>query len=98
MMKNYNESVKTNYNPNWPYILDLPNRILIIGVSGSGKTNVLLNLIKHQRQFTKFVCTRMIHSNQSVNCFIKGTEKVGIKQAKYRKAFIVYSQAIDDVY
>ena len=93
MMKNYDKSVKTNDNPNWPYVLYLPNRILIIGVSDSGKTNVLLNLIKHQRPFTKFVCTQMIHSNQSINCFIKGREKVGIKQTKYP-----YSQAIDDVY
>ena len=48
MMKNYDQSVETNDNPNWPYIPDHPYRILIIGGSGSGKTNVLLNLIKHQ--------------------------------------------------
>ena len=49
MMKNYDQSVKINHNPNWPDIPDYPYRILIIGGSGSGKTNVLLNLIKHQR-------------------------------------------------
>ena len=49
-MKNYDQSVKINQNSNWPYILDHPNRILIIGSSGSGKANVSLNLIKHQRQ------------------------------------------------
>ena len=49
MIKNYDESVKINHNPNWSYILDHPHRILVIGCSGSGKTNVLLNLIKHQR-------------------------------------------------
>ena len=48
-MKNYNESVKINHNPNWPYIPDHPCRLLIIGGSGPGKTNVLLNLIKHER-------------------------------------------------
>ena len=32
----------------WPYIPDHPYRILIIGGSGSGKTNALLNLIKEQ--------------------------------------------------
>ena len=42
MMKNYDRSVKINHNPNWPYVPDLPNRILIIGGSGSGKSNVLL--------------------------------------------------------
>ena len=38
-----------NHNPNCHYIPKHPYRILIIGGSGSGKTNVLLNLIKHQR-------------------------------------------------
>ena len=49
MKKNYNESVQINHNPNWPYSPDHPYRILIISVSGSAKTNVLLNLIKRQR-------------------------------------------------
>ena len=47
-MKNYGKSVEINCNPNWSYIPDHPYRILIIGGSGSGKTNVLLNLIKQQ--------------------------------------------------
>ena len=55
MMKTYDQSVKLNHNPNWSYILDHPHRILIIGGSGSGKTNVLLNLIKINDQIlTKF--------------------------------------------
>ena len=49
MMKNYDELVEKSHNPNWTYIFDHPFRILIIGCSGSGKTNVLLNLIKHQQ-------------------------------------------------
>ena len=48
IMKNYNQSVEINHNLNWPYIPDHPYRILIIGGSGSGKTNALLNLIKNQ--------------------------------------------------
>ena len=48
-MKNYDQSVEINHNSNWPCIPDQPYRILIISGSGSGKTNVLLNLIKHQR-------------------------------------------------
>ena len=47
-MKNYDESVEINHSPNCPYIPDHPYRILIIGGSGSDKTNVPLNLIKHQ--------------------------------------------------
>ena len=48
-MENYDESVKKNHNRNWPYIPDYPYKILIIGGSGSGKTNALLNLTKHQQ-------------------------------------------------
>ena len=35
---------KTERNENWPYTPDHPYRILIVGGSGSGKTNVLLKL------------------------------------------------------
>ena len=38
---------KTKHNESWPYIPDHPYRILIIGDSGSGKTNLLLNLIEN---------------------------------------------------
>ena len=36
---------KTEHNSKWPYIPDHPYRILIIGGSGSGKTNALISLI-----------------------------------------------------
>ena len=42
-----NEHKTEHYNI-WSYIPDNPYRILIIGGSGSGKTNVLLNLIENQ--------------------------------------------------
>ena len=42
MMKNYGQSVKINHSPDWPYIPDPPARILIIGGSGSEKTNVFV--------------------------------------------------------
>ena len=48
-MKNYDQSAEISHNPNWPYIPGHPYGILIIGGSGSVKTNGLLNLIKHQR-------------------------------------------------
>ena len=71
MMKNYDQSVKINHNPNWPYVPDHPYRILIIGGSGSGKTNVILNLIKDPADiYTKIYLKNYkseIHSNQSIN-------------------------------
>ena len=51
MIKNYDQSVELNHNPNWPHIPDHPYINLIINGSGSGKTNVLLYLIKHQRPY-----------------------------------------------
>ena len=41
------------YNKKWSYIPDHPYRILIIGGSGSGKTNTLLNLINEQKDIDK---------------------------------------------
>ena len=32
MMKNFDQSVEINHNPNWPYIPDHPHIMLIIGV------------------------------------------------------------------
>ena len=44
---------KKNHNPNWPYIPDNPYRILIIGGSGSEKTNTLLNFLNNQPDISK---------------------------------------------
>ena len=48
VMKNYEESVEIIHDPGWPNIPDHPYKTVIINGSGSGKTNVLLKLIKHQ--------------------------------------------------
>ena len=50
---NYTNENKTDHNKNWPYIPDQSYRILIIGGSGSGKTNLLLNLIENQPDIYK---------------------------------------------
>ena len=42
-----------SHNSKWPYILDDPNRILIPGGSGSGKTSALLILISNQSDIDK---------------------------------------------
>ena len=45
--------MKTKHNLEWQYIPNHPYRILIIGGSGSGKTNVLLSLINNQPDIDK---------------------------------------------
>ena len=47
-----NENNK-EHNEKWPYIPDHPQRMLIIGGSGSGKTNTLIILIKEQDDIEK---------------------------------------------
>ena len=46
------ENIKEN-NPNWSQIPDYPYRILIIGGSGSEKTNSLFNLRSQQLDIDK---------------------------------------------
>ena len=55
---NYVNENRSEPNKNWPYIPDYPYRVLIIGCSGSVKTNVLLKLIESQLDIGKiyFVC------------------------------------------
>ena len=49
----YTNESKTQHNPNWSYIPDHSYKILIIGGSGSGKTNAFLNLIEKQPDIDK---------------------------------------------
>ena len=99
MMKNYDESVKMNYNPNWLYIPDHSQRILIIGGSGSGKTNVSLNLVKHKRpEIDKIYLYVKDPFKSKYQFLISKREKVEIKELKNQGAFIDYSQTIGDIY
>ena len=49
----YTIESKIEQNSKWSYILDHPYRILIVGGSGSEKTNALLNLINNQPDIDK---------------------------------------------
>ena len=50
---NFTNENKIEHNLKWRYIPDHPYRILIVGGSGSGKTNALLNLINNQLDIDK---------------------------------------------
>ena len=98
-MKNYDESFEINHNPSWLYISDCLYRILIIGYSGSDKTNVLLNSIKHQRpDIGNTYLFVKIPFKSKYQSLINGREKSGIKKLKSLKAFTDYSQKSDAVY
>ena len=99
MMKNYGESDKINHNPIWSYIPNHPYSVFIIGGTRSGKTNVLVNLIKHQWPDIEKICLYVKESFKSkYQLFINRRKKAGISCAKNSKAFIDYSQIIDNVY
>ena len=94
-MKNYDTSVEINHNLNWSYISYHPHRILIIFGSGSGKTNVLLNLIKHQRpDIDKIYLYIKDPSKSKYPLLINELDKVGREISKNPKAFINYSQKL----
>ena len=57
---------RKKHNPNCLQLSDHPYRILIIGGSGSGKTNTLFNLINQQQNIDKIYMLK-IHSKQSIN-------------------------------
>ena len=94
-MKNNDHSIKINHNPYWFYI---PYRILIIGGSSSGKTNALLNLIKHQWLDTDKIYLYVKDPFESkFQLLTNGREKVGNKNFKNLKLFVDFSQT-NDVY
>ena len=66
-------------NEKWPYIPDHPYRILIIGGSGSAKTNTLLNLINKQRDIEKIYLHAKDLSEPKYEYLIKIRENAGIK-------------------
>ena len=75
----YTNENKINHNPNWPYIPDHPYRILIIGGSGSGKTNALLNLINNQPDIDKIYLYAKDPYENKYQFLIKKRESTGIE-------------------
>ena len=58
----YTNENKIEHNSKWPHIPDHPYRILIIGGSGSGKTNALISQI-----LIKYIYMRKIRMKQNIN-------------------------------
>ena len=89
---------KTNHNLKWPHIPDHPCRLLIVGGSGSGITNALLSLINNQPDIDKIYLYAKDPYEAKYQCLIKKCEKVGLDHFDDPKAFIEYSNDIQDVY
>ena len=71
--------MKTKQNIKWPYIPDHPYRIIIIGGSGCGKTNMLLNLINHQPDIDKIYLYAKDPYKAKYQILIKKRESTGLK-------------------
>ena len=95
---NYVNENKTKHNKNWPYVPDHPYRILIIGGSGSVKTNLLLNLIENQTDIEKIYLYAKDLYEAKYQYLINKRESVGIYHFNDPKAFIVYSNDMRNVY
>ena len=71
---------------------------MIIGSSGSGKTNALLNLIKQEDDIDKIYLYARDLSEPKYEFLIKKCEDAGMKHLNDSKAFIECSNTMDDVY
>ena len=92
-----NENNK-EHNEKWSYIPDHPYRILIIGGSGSGKTNALLNLIKEQDDIDKIYLYAKDLSEPKYEFLIKKREDAGTKHLNDPEAFTECYNTMDDIY
>ena len=95
---NYTNENKTEHNSKWPYAPDHPYRILIVGGSGSVKTNPLLNLINNQPDIDKIYQYAKDPYEAKYQYLINKREKVGLDHFNDPKAFMEYSNDIQDVY
>ena len=92
-----NENNKEHYEQ-WSYIPDHLYRIIIIGGSGSRKTNALINLINEQNDIDKIYLYARDLSEPKYEYLNKKLEDAGIKHINNQNAFINCSNTMDDVY
>ena len=94
----YTNENKTEHNSKWPYISGHPYRILIIGGSGSRKTNALLNLINNHPDIDKIYLYAKDPYEAKYQYLINKREKVGLDHFNDARAFLEYSSDMLDVY
>ena len=91
-----NENNK-RHNEKWPYFPDHPYIILIIGGTGSGKTNALFNLINEQNDIKIYLYAKDL-SEPKYEYLIKKHQNAGIKYLNDPNAYTECFNTIDDVY
>ena len=94
----YTNENKTEHNSKWPCIPDHPYRILIVGSPGYGKTNILLNIVNNQPDIDKVYLYAKDPYEAKYQYLINKREKVGLDHFKDPKAFIEYSNDMQNVY
>ena len=82
---------KESKDNNWPF------RMLIIGPSGSGKTNTLLHLINNFHPIDKIYLYTKDTDEKKYQCLINKREQARIKNLNDPRAFIEYSNDMNDV-
>ena len=97
-LDNFVNNNNEEHNEKWPHIPDQPYRILIIGGTGSGKTNTLLCSINEQKDIEKIYLYAKDLSEPKYEYLIKNRENAGIKHLNGSKAFIECSNTMNDVY
>ena len=86
------------HNPNALQIPDHPYRILIIRRPGSGKTNWLFNLINEEPDIDKVYLYANDPYEAKHQFLVNKRESTDLKHFNDCKAFIEYSNGMDDIY
>ena len=100
-MINFDDVTKENikeHNPNWPQIHCHPYKILIIKGSRSAERNLLFSLVIHQRDIDKPYLYVKVPYEPKYQLLINRRESKGLKNLNGSKAFIKYSNDMDDIY
>ena len=89
---------KKEYDPNFPKISDHPYKILIIGGYGCRKTNSLFNLINQQPDIDKIYLYAKDPYEAKYQFLVNKRESTASKHLNDSKAFIEYSNNMDNIY
>ena len=90
--------ITKEHNPDWSEIPDHPYRMLIVGSSGFGNINALLNLINYEPDTDKTFLYTKDPYEAKCKLLINKRESTGLKYFKDSKAFIEFSTDMDNTY